>query len=80
MMYQVQQCDDKKAFKYVWSRGGRIFVRTHEEAEADPQPRPHVINHPDDLSKVGFSESEIEAIINRLATRAVFLRPTALKQ
>ena len=63
MMYQLRQRDDKKAFKYVWSRGGRIFVRTHEEAEADPQPRPHVINHPDDLSKVGFSESEIEAII-----------------
>ena len=63
MMYQLRQRDDKKAFKYVWSRGGRIFVRTHEEAEAEPQPKPHIINHPDDLSKVGFSESEIEAII-----------------
>ena len=51
IMYQLRQRDDKKAFKYVWSRGGRIFVRTHEEAEAEPQPKPHVINNPDDLLK-----------------------------
>ena len=64
MMYQLRQRDNKKAFKYVWSKGGRIFVRTHEEAEAEPQPRPHVINTPDDLLKVGFSVAEVETIIN----------------
>ena len=63
IMYQLRQRDEKKAFKYVWSKGGRIFCRTHEEAEADPQPKPHIINNPDDLLKVGFSKTEIDAII-----------------
>ena len=64
IMYNLRNKDDKKAFKYVWSRGLRIFARTHEEAAMEPQPKPHVINNPDDLLKIGFSETEIEAIIN----------------
>ena len=63
IMYQLRNKDDKKAFKFVWSRGLRIFARTHEEAAMDPQPRPHIINNPDDLLKLGFTEAEIEAII-----------------
>ena len=47
----------------MWSKGGRIFVRTHEEAAADPQPKPHVVNNPDDLLKLGFSKEQIETII-----------------
>ncbi len=42
-MYNLRQKDDKKAFKFVWSRGGRIYARTHEEAAAEPQPKPHII-------------------------------------
>ena len=49
--------------QYVWSRGGRIFCRTPEEASMNPVPKPKVINKPEDLAKVGFSEEEIEAII-----------------
>ena len=62
-MYHLRQKDDKKAFKFVWSRGGRIYARTHEEAVANPQPKPHLINNPYDLLKVGFIKSEVEAII-----------------
>ena len=51
-MYQLRNKDDKKAFKFVWSRGLRIFARTHEEAAMEPQPRPHIINNPDDLLKL----------------------------
>ena len=64
IMYQLRQRDDKKAFKFVWSKGGRIYARTHEEAaQTINQPRPHLINTPDDLIKVGFSKVEIENII-----------------
>ena len=62
-MYQLRQKDDKKAFKFVWSRGGRIYARTHEEAAADPQPKPRIINNPYDLLNVGFTNADIEAII-----------------
>ena len=48
----------------ICDQGGRIFVHTHEEAEADPQPKPYVINNPDDLLGVGFSKEEVDAIIN----------------
>ena len=29
----------------------------------DPQPKPHIINNADDLLKLGFSEADVEAII-----------------
>ena len=63
IMYQLRNKDDKKAFKYVWSRGLRIFARTHEQAAMTPQPKPYIINNPDDLLKLGFSEDEVDAII-----------------
>ena len=62
-MYALRHRDDKKAFKYVWSKGGRIYTRTHDEAAQDPQPKPHILNTPDDLAKLGFSEDEIETLI-----------------
>ena len=63
IMYQLRQRDEKKAYKYVWSRGGRIFCRTPEEAATTPVPKPHVINKPEDLLELGFDQSEVEAII-----------------
>ena len=62
ILFQLRNRDDKKAFKFVWSKGGRIYALTHEEADQD-RPRPHLINNPDDLLKVGFSQNEIESII-----------------
>ena len=53
IMYELRQRGNKEAFKYVWSRGGRIFCRTPEEANMNPPPKPNVINKPEDLSKVG---------------------------
>ena len=66
IMYQLRQRNDKKAFRYVWSKGGRIFARTPEDAlkPREQQDKPYVINTPDDLSNVGFSTEEIENIIN----------------
>ena len=63
IMFELRNRDEKKAFKYVWSRGGRIYCKTPEQAEATPSQKPTVINKPEDLSKVGFSEQEIETII-----------------
>ena len=45
------------------ARGGRIFCRTPEEAMMTTVPKPHVINKPQDLKNVGFTDDEIEAII-----------------
>ena len=55
--------DDKKMFKYVWSREGRMYCRTEEEATKQPQPKPHVINRAEDLMKLGWTEKEVEEII-----------------
>ena len=63
IMYELRHRDNKQAFKYVWSRGGRIFCRTPEEANMSPVPKPTVINKPEDLLRIGFSNDEVEAII-----------------
>ena len=63
IMYELRQREDKKKFRYVWSRGGRIFCRTTEEVAMSKMPKPHVINKPEDLIEVGFSHGEIENII-----------------
>ena len=68
IMYELRQRDDKQKFKYVWSRGGRIYCRTPEEASKTPTPRPHIINKPEDLKSVGFSDNEIEKIIKNIRT------------
>ena len=70
MMFELRQRKDgdgpdaKKVFRYVWSREGRIFAHTAEEAIQNPQPRPHKINRPQDLKKLGWSNCEISAIIH----------------
>ena len=67
-MYHLRQRNDKQAFKFVWSKAGRIYALTPEQAALprDEQGPPHKINTPDDLSKVGFSKTEIEDIINNV--------------
>ena len=54
-------------FKYVWSRGGRIYcLKPEDVVPRDHQglrKKPTVINTPEDLAKVGFSQKEIEDII-----------------
>ena len=55
---------DVKVYRYVWSRDGRIYARTLTEVEQIPQPKPHIINRPEDLAKLGWSPNEIEAIIH----------------
>ena len=48
----------------MWSKGGRIYARTHAEAEMTTNhPKPRIIDNPDDLLKNGFSQSEIDSII-----------------
>ena len=68
IMYQLRNRDNKQAFRFVWSKGGRIYARTPEQAalERQHQGPPKIINNPDDLKKVGFSEQEIEDIINNV--------------
>ena len=65
IMYELRhrKNGESKVFRYVWSRGGRIFCRTPQEVLMTPMPKPHTINKPEDLSRVGFSPEEIENII-----------------
>ena len=58
IMFELRSRGDRKAFKYVWSRGGRIYCRATDDADRT------TINTPQDLAKVGFSQQEIEDIIN----------------
>ena len=48
IMFELRSRGDRKAFKYVWSRGGRIYCRTTDDADKT------TINTPQDLAKVGF--------------------------
>ena len=68
IMYQLRQRNNKQAFRYVWSKGGRIFAHTHENADKprEQQDKPYIINTPDDLLKIDFTEEEIENIINNV--------------
>ena len=68
VMYHLRQRDNKQAFKFVWSKSGKIYARTSEQAALprEQQGPPNKTNTPDDLSKVGFSINEIEDIINNV--------------
>ena len=66
IMYELRHRGNKLAFRYVWSRGGRIYCRTPEEVKQTPMPKPHIINKPEDLKNVGFNETEIETIIKNI--------------
>ena len=68
MMYHLRQRNDKQAFRYVWSKGGRIYARKTEDAALprENQPRPIIINTPDDLEKAGFNKDEISDIIKNV--------------
>ena len=65
IMYHLRQRGNKLAYRYVWSKGGRIYARTPEEAAlpCDQQQRPHIVNTPDDLEKLGFTKKEVSDII-----------------
>ena len=54
---------DNKEFRYVWSREGRIYARKATEITQTPQPKPHIINRPEDLTKLGWTPEQIENII-----------------
>ena len=56
IMYQMRHRNDKQAYC------------THEQAALprEQQGRPHIINTPDDLEKLGFTKEEISNIINNV--------------
>ena len=56
---------DNKVFRYVWSREGRIYCRTEAESKQTPQPKANIINCPQDLSKLGWTQHEINEIIHK---------------
>ena len=59
--------DGSNAYKFTWSREGKIFCRTEEQTKATgPEqklPRPGVVNKPNDLLKLGFTEQQVQDII-----------------
>ena len=65
-MYELRNRGNKTAFKYVWSREGRIYARKPEEVNPrnpSDQPKPHIIYRPEDLKKLGWTDEEILNII-----------------
>ena len=75
MMYELRNRLDSannKKWKFVWSRDGKIFVRTEAEALMDREsaPKPKCVQRPEDLKNLGFSDAEIQVIImNKRTTR-----------
>ena len=65
ILYELRNRDNKTAFKYVWSREGRIFARKPSEVFTDrtKQPKPHTLTRPEDLKPLGWTDEEIQAII-----------------
>ena len=59
-----ENANKEKVYKFVWSREGRIYCRTEEESKRQDKPKPHVVNRPADLANLGFSEKEIDDIVN----------------
>ena len=55
-----------KKFKFTWSKEGRLYCRTEEQTQVGPGQKlakPGIVNKPQDLLKLGFSESEVNDII-----------------
>ena len=68
IMYELRNRMDSannKIWKFVWSRDGKIFVRTEDEAKMDKDtaPKPKCVQRPEDLKTLGFSDAEIKVII-----------------
>ena len=67
---------EAKMFKFVWTREGRILVRTEEDSLRKDHyntrtgkytmPPPQYINKPQDLKDLGWSDKEIFDIINNI--------------
>ena len=47
---------DNEVFRYVWSREGRIYCRTEAESKQTPQPKANIINCPQDLFKLEWTQ------------------------
>ena len=67
-----QDNENKKVYKFVWTKDGRIYARTEEESQRRnssgelDQPKPHIINKPQDLAKLGWTLREINDIIHNI--------------
>ena len=64
---------DKKKYEFVWSHEGRIYCRTEDESKQkvmnhttgrEVMPKPHIVNKPQDLEKLGWSRQDILDIIH----------------
>ena len=41
------------------------YCRTEAESKQSPQPKPNIINRPQDLSKLGWTPLEIDELIHK---------------
>ena len=59
--------DGNSVFKFTWSKEGRIFCRTEQQTRTTGPgmklPKPGIVNKPNDLIKLGFTEQEVNDII-----------------
>ena len=54
---------NERMFRYVWSRDGKIFVRTKEELAMDTVPRPRALQRPEDLDKLGWTAKKSRTLL-----------------
>ena len=64
--------DGTKTYKFTWSKEGKLFCRTEEQTKPTGQgqklPRPGVVNKPEDLIKLGFTEQQVQDIVTNKRT------------
>ena len=57
---------EARVYRYVWSREGRIYAAkpVASGVQRANQPKPDIINRPEDLIKLGWSANEVKNIIH----------------
>ena len=75
MLYALRNrknLDGAKTYKFTWSKEGKIFCRTEDQtkptAPGQKLPRPGVVNKPEDLLKLGFTEQQVQDIVTNKRT------------
>ena len=75
MLYALRNrknLDGAKTYKFTWSKEGKIFCRTEDQTKptgpGQKLPRPGVVNKPEDLLKLGFTEQQVQDIVTNKRT------------
>ena len=61
-----EDAQGRKKYRFTLTKEGRIYCRTEAESKTKlpngKMPKPHIVNRLEDLTKLGFSQEEINDI------------------